>query len=272
MSAAPSTSPASLPNVTLAEFEGPLDLLLHLIREHRINIADIPIVQVTDYYLGYLRAMEQMNLTIAGEFLVMAATLLEIKSRMLLPKPPKEEMEDGSEGEDPRQALVEQLQDYQRYKALVGTFAEWEDARRQLFFRAEAEFGELYELPVAFGEISASSLTRALMQVLDRAGASTENQVTSVRRQKLTLRLAMTSLWRKIEKAGDDGVPFDECFDLPITMLSAIMTFLALLELLRQARIVAEQEALLGTITVRMNTADDTPVELPAEHAPEPAL
>ena len=79
----------AMPPVALPAFEGPLDLLLHLIREHKIDIADIPIVPITDHYLAYLRAMEAMNLTVAGEFLVMAATLLEIKSRMLLPKPPR---------------------------------------------------------------------------------------------------------------------------------------------------------------------------------------
>src|SRR5580704_3834103 len=132
----PSDAPtglALLPPVALEAFEGPLDLLLHLIREHKIDIADIPIVQVTDYYLAYLKSLEAMNLSIAGEFLVMAATLLEIKSRMLLPKPPKEEEPEGDDGEDPREALVRRLQDYQRYKAFCETLALWEDERRQLF-------------------------------------------------------------------------------------------------------------------------------------------
>src|SRR5436305_10821567 len=92
----------NLPPVALPVFEGPLDLLLHLIREHKIDIADIPIVQITDYYLAHLRAMEAMNLTVAGEFLVMAATLLELKSRMLLPKPPREEPVEEEDGRDPR--------------------------------------------------------------------------------------------------------------------------------------------------------------------------
>lgn len=99
-------APVTLPPVVLpapANFDGPLDLLLHLIREHRIDIADIPIVLVTDHYLASLRAMEAMNLNVAGEFLLMAATLLEIKSRMLLPKPPR--INAAEEGEDPGWSL-----------------------------------------------------------------------------------------------------------------------------------------------------------------------
>src|SRR5579864_3320633 len=111
MPAPSATTPTvSLPPVALSTFEGPLDLLLHLIREHKIDIAEIPIVQITDQYLAYIRSMEAMNLSVAGEFLVMAATLLEIKSRMLLPKPPKEETPDGDDsGEDPREMLVRKL-------------------------------------------------------------------------------------------------------------------------------------------------------------------
>lgn len=232
--------------MTLASFEGPLDLLLHLIREHRIDIADIPIVQVTDHYLAYLRALEEMNLTVAGEFLVMAATLLEIKSRMLLPRPPTPE--DLDTGEDPRLELIQRLQDYQRYQAFVGTLAEWEDDRRALFFRGQAAYGDLYELPVGFGELNSGSLLKALQRLLAEAGDDSSHAVTSVRRQKITLRLAMAALWRKVQGGGSGGVLFDECFPRPLVRLEIVMTFLALLELLRQSRLEASQDALLGNI------------------------
>lgn len=262
MPAAPVQTSSGLPPVTLAHFEGPLDLLLHLIREHKIDIADIPIVQIADYYLAFLRDMEAMNLTIAGEFLVMAATLLEIKSRMLLPKPPKE-AEDEEEGSDPREQLVRRLQDYQRFKAFIGTLAEWEDARRQLFFRGQGDYGDLYQLPVSFGELSSKSLVNALMRVLADAGETGHDDVTSVKRQKLTLRLAMASLWRKVERAGAEGVSFGECFELPLIRLNIVMTFLALLELLRQSRIEAKQETMLGEIRIFMvsSVADDTTLD-----------
>jgi len=251
MPAASVSTSSGLPPVTLAHFEGPLDLLLHLIREHKIDIADIPIVQIADYYLAFLRDMEAMNLTIAGEFLVMAATLLEIKSRMLLPKPPKE-VEEEEEGVDPQELLVRRLQDYQRFKSLIGTLGEWEDARRQLFFRGQGDYGDLYQLPVSFGELSSKNLVKALMTVLADAGETGHDDVTSVKRQKLTLRLAMATLWRKVERAGSEGVTFGDCFELPLIRLNIVMTFLALLELLRQSRIEAKQEAMLGEIRIFM--------------------
>jgi segregation and condensation protein A len=243
---------AALPPVALlsetVSFEGPLDLLLHLIREHRIEIADIPIAQVTDHYLAYLRAMEAMNLNVAGEFFVMAATLLEIKSRMLLPKTVREILEEEGGGDDPRQELAERLLDYQRYKAFVDTLAGWEDDRRHLFFRGQAAYGDLYELPVAFGELNTESLQRALARLLAEAGVSGETTVTSVRRQKLTLRLAMAALWRKVQQGGAEGVVFEECFPRPLVRLEVVMTFLALLELLRQGRLRARQSEIWGTI------------------------
>ena len=258
----PTAIPASafaLPPVTLTVFEGPLDLLLHLIREHKIDIADIPIVQVTDHYLSHLRAMESMNLTIAGEFLLMAATLLEIKSRMLLPKPPKQEAaSEDEDGEDPREALVRKLLDYQRYKAFVETLSGWEDDRRHLFFRGQAAYGDLYELPVAFGELRPQSLIRALERLLAESGAG-EASVTSVRRQKMTLRLAMAALWRRVQAAGADGILLDDCFERPLVRLEIVMTFLALLELLRQERIQARQVAMLGEIWLEATVAAGLP-------------
>ncbi|MBV9851609.1 MAG: segregation/condensation protein A [Armatimonadetes bacterium] len=239
-------SPA-LPPVAVAAFEGPLDLLLHLIREHKIEITDIPIALVTDRYLAWLRAMEEMNLTVAGEFLVMAATLLEIKSRTLLPKPPREEVPEDEAGEDPRRELVQRLLDYQRYRAFTDTLAGWEDDRRRLFFRESASL-DLYALPVAFGELNPRALLKALTRLLAEAGADGAEAVTSVRRRKLTLRLAMVALGRRVEAAGPDGLAFDECFARPLVRADIVMTFLALLELLRQGRLRAEQRDMLGEI------------------------
>lgn len=255
---APAVSLPAMPPVALPTFEGPLDLLLHLVREHKVDIADIPIVPITDQYLAYLRAMESLNLTVAGEFIVMAATLLEIKSRMLLPRPPKAEtVDDEEEGGDPREELVQRLLDYQRYKTFVETLAGWEDDRRHLYFRGQAAYGDLYELPISFGELSSQSLLRAVQRLLAEVGAG-EADVTSVRRQKMTLRLAMAALWRKVSTAGSAGLALDDCFERPLVRLEIVMTFLALLELLRQGRLQAAQSAMLGEIwlTARASDAD----------------
>ncbi len=249
-------SPA-LPPVAVAAFEGPLDLLLHLIREHKVEITDIPIVEITDHYLAWLRAMDALNLTVAGEFLVMAATLLEIKSRTLLPKPPKEEIPDGEEGQDPRLELVQRLLDYQRYKTFVDTLSGWEDDQRRLFFREAPPLG-LYEMPVAFGDFNPQSLLKALTRMLADAGMDDADSVTSVRRRKLTLRLAMTALWRKVEASGVDGIAFEECFAHPLVRADIVMTFLALLELLRGGRVGAEQREMLSEI--RLSVIHEAPI------------
>lgn len=256
MSAAHSLSAAhsGLPPVALPAFEGPLDLLLHLIREHRVDIADIPILQITDQYLAYLRAMEAMNLNVAGEFLLMAATLLEIKSRMLLPKPPRPEETDG--GGDPRAELVRRLEEYRRYQILVETLADWENDRRALFFRGQGDYGGEYTLPVGFGELKPGLLLRALDRLLAEAGADGGEAVTSVRRQKMTLRLAMAALWHKVRLGGSGGVLLDDCFEPPYVRLEIVMLFLALLELLRQGRVRASQSSHLGEITLSALMAD----------------
>ncbi len=251
-SVSPSSPPAlmlppmalSVPNIT---FDGPLDLLLHYVREHKIAIADIPIMQVTDYYLAYLRQSEALNLNLAGEFFLMAATLLELKSRALLPRPPRAEPPD-EDGEDPRQALIQRLEDYARYRAFTDTLAEWEGDRRRLFFRGEMDYGDLYELPAAFGTLPSDALLRALHRLLAEAGAG-DAPVTSVRpRQKLTLRLAMAALWRTVSAAGSAGLSLDACFARLLVRLELVMTFLALLELLRQGRLHAAQTETLGEI------------------------
>lgn len=248
------SSLSTLPPVALTAFEGPLDLLLHLIREHRVDIADVPILQITDQYLAYLRAMEAMNLNVAGEFLLMAATLLEIKSRMLLPKPPR--LEDAEEGEDPRLELVRRLEDYQRYKLFIETLAEWEDDRRALFFRGQGDYGGEYVLPVEFGALKPDALLKALNRLLAEAGDDGAEAVTSVRRQKMTLRLAMASLWHKVQRGGADGILLEDCFEPPYVRLEVVMLFLALLELLRNRRVQAMQEQHLGQIILTVRTAD----------------
>ena len=253
-SASASSIASLLPPVALPAFEGPLDLLLHLIREHKVDIADIPILQITDQYLAYLRAMEAMNLNVAGEFLLMAATLLEIKSRML-PAPPRAE-DTAEEGEDPRLELVRKLEEYQRYKLFIETLAEWEDDRRALFFRGQGEYGGEYVLPVEFGALKPGALLKALHRLLAEAGDDGDRAVTSVRRQKMTLRLAMASLWRKVERSGADGIGLEDCFEPPFVRLEVVMLFLALLELLRNRRVQAVQEVHLGQIILTARTPD----------------
>src|SRR5918999_4944581 len=123
--------------VRLQNFEGPLDLLLHLIKKHEVNIYDIPIVAITQQYLDYIDLMQELNLDVAGEFLVMAATLIHIKSRTLLPRPDPSQ-EDGGPEEDPREALVRRLLEHQKFKAAAELLHERETLRSAQYMRPDS--------------------------------------------------------------------------------------------------------------------------------------
>ena len=226
-----------------------------------MNVSDIPIVQVTEQYLAYLRAMESLNLVIAGEFFVIAATLIEIKSRSLLPRPPKVDLDSGDDEIDPKEELVQRLLDYQRYKSLVATLSDWESSRRRLYFRGQADYGEQYELPIGFGTLSPTVLSNALMRLFEEAGQNDEQEITAVRRQKLTLRLSMIALWHKVRNAGIEGIDFSHCIPRPLVRLEIVMLFLGLLELLRQSKVSAIQIALLDEIRVTAITEREVEIK-----------
>lgn len=249
--------PATAPMVLhLPIFEGPLDLLLHLVRENKVSITDIPIALITDQYLEYLRMMEELDLEIASEFLVMAATLLEIKSRMLLPKPPRPADE---EEEDPRAELTARLIEYQKYKALVETLQAWEAERKQWFFRSPDAPMPDYELPIPVGELTPQHLLRALERLLAEA-IDTPPPAILIPRKRLSLRLKIVEIWRKIQGA-QEGLRFEDLLDAPFTRWEVLLTFLAVLELMRQGRIEARQEDLFGEITLwaRKEASDGHP-------------
>lgn len=248
-------SPAVPPSVRLSAFEGPLDLLLHLVRQGRMDIFDLPIAPLCDQYLAHLAAMEEMNLNIAGDFLVMAATLLEIKSRMLLPKPPAEVAEDGADGEgnaseDPRAELTQRLLEYGKFQALADSLRDAEIDRQALFFRPTADYRGLFALPPKFGEMSAADLLRTLEKIFADVGAG-EKAVTSVRRQKITLRMTMRLVLGSAEKGGGAGIALADLLpEPPFALLEIVLLFLALLELLKQGSLIVAQEAFCGEIRV----------------------
>ncbi|MCH7566926.1 MAG: segregation/condensation protein A, partial [Nitrospirae bacterium] len=152
--------------VRLEQFEGPLDLLLHLIKTSEVNIYDIPIALITQQYLEYLSAMKSVNLTVAGEFLVMAATLVQIKSRMLLPKDEAEPEEE--DGLDPREALVRRLLEYKRYKEAANHLDHRERLWREIFGRSEAPSVRAVSDEPILQEVSLFDLVDALQGVLAR--------------------------------------------------------------------------------------------------------
>ncbi len=233
------------PLFRLQVFEGPLDLLLHLIRENKIEIYDIPIAEITRQYLEYLALMEIMDLTIAGEYLVIAATLLEIKSRMLLPKPALPAEEDDLD--DPRIELVEKLLEYQRYQGTVETLRSWEDSRRLLFFRGALENPDDYALPLSEGDVSVQQLLAALHRVLTSAGVDDSAATAVVPRRRVSLRMKMAEVIRKVSRYPA-GMPFDLLFESPLMRYEVVLAFLALLELIRLNRLKAVQKRMDGEI------------------------
>lgn len=231
--------------VTLEVFEGPLDLLLHLIRQNEIDIYDIPIAKVTEQYLAYLALMESLDLDIAGEWLVMAATLIEIKSRMLLPEDPREE--DAEEEKiDPRLELVERLIEYERFKSAAEIFRERETERAKVFVRGPGEFE--FDLKPAFSleNITAVDLLSALQRVLADVG---EEDVTTLQRRKITVRMRMREIWRRLSEVAGQ-LSFDDLFEDVATRVEVVITFLALLELLKMQRVRVKQRETFAPIQI----------------------
>ncbi len=226
-------------NIKIPVFEGPFDLLLHLIRENKIDIYDIPISLITGQYLEYLEIMKELNLEIAGEFLVMAATLIQIKSRMLLPPDEEAPVE---EQEDPRRELVERLLEYQKYKEAAVDFRAKEEEWLKVFRReplSDEEEGELYLF-----DLGLFDLLNAFKKILEKAPPD----VVSITRETLTVKDRMSTIMEIIEE--QETVRFEELFREGITRISLIITFVALLELIRLGLVRAYQEKHFGNIWV----------------------
>ncbi|MFQ5988533.1 MAG: segregation and condensation protein A [Candidatus Methylomirabilales bacterium] len=225
--------------IRLPVFEGPLDLLLHLIKVDQIDIYDIPIARITDEYFQYLRMMEELDLEVAGEFLVMAATLVYIKSRMLLPAEPAEE--EGFE-EDPRTPLVDMLVEYQRFRGASEDLALFEDRQRQFFLRSASLDLPATEAPL---EINLVDLLDAFQAVLARAK---EQPVLELTVRPLTTAERMVAILDQL--AVEDSVTFETLFPPDADRALVVVTFLALLELMRQGAVRVRQMLHLGEIRV----------------------
>jgi segregation and condensation protein A len=212
--------------VRIENFEGPLDLLLHLIKKSEINIYDIPIHLIAQQYLTYIEAMEDLNLTIAGEFLVMAATLLQIKSKMLLPV--DETVVDEEDGPDPREELVRRLLEYKKFKEAARQLDEHERWWREIYSRAQSPAVELESDETLLENVSLFDLVDALQGILDR---NPGKKFMEILPDNLTVRERMNAILEMLE--GQESVNFVELFEPACHRLVVIVTFLALLELMR---------------------------------------
>jgi segregation and condensation protein A len=246
--------------VQLDIFEGPLDLLLHLIKKNEVSITDIPIASITEQYLATLEMMQTLNLDVAGEFLVMAATLIHIKSRMLLPAGDDEADED--EGVDPRDELARRLLEYQRFKEAADQLEQREILTRDVFVRTAAA-GEEAPAP-GFRELSVFELLTALRRVLEKLPKDDVHEVTL---EKITVREKMTLLLDRLRAGGK--VLFESLFDEVTSRMEVVVTFLAMLELVKDRAIRIFQETAGGPILIEGAVGTDKAVALAIDDAEE---
>lgn len=239
--------------VKLDAFEGPLELLLHLVREHKLDINDIPIAFITEQYLGYIEMMRKLNINIASDYLVMASWLIYIKSRTLLPQTGEAEEEDP---EILRQELQRQLLEYQRFKRLSQTFRQAEEEQSWVYVRGGNGDGIMLEPADAEEprlQVTVFDLVSAIQHLIESIG---EEGVHLVEIDELEMADRQTFLLDTLEKAGAEGVVFQKLFE-GARVLAVVVTFLALLELIRKNLVVARQSANFAEIRIAKAVKDE---------------
>lgn len=236
--------------VALPDFEGPLDLLLHLIQQHELDISNIPIAFVSKKYVEYITLMHNLNIDLASEYLVMAATLAHIKSKTLLPVEPKGQDDDEVDDLDPRSELVRRLLEYQKYKDAAKSLGESPVLGRDVFLRG-APAPEV-DGPAPLAQVSVFKLFDAFQKLIKRAKVVEEHQI-GVDRISISERiLQLTDLLK-----GKGRLPFAELFTSQITRSDLVVTFLALLEMTRLKMMQVIQEEPLAPIEIELTLMDE---------------
>lgn len=248
---APEREPAY--RVALPAFEGPLDLLLHLIQKHELDILDIPISFVTEKYVEYIMLMQELNIDIASEYLVMAATLAHIKSRSLLPPSPDDADQEAQEEEDPRAELVRRLLEYQKYKLAAEQLGERSVLGRDLFPRGAEEAAD--EGPAPLAPVPLFKLLDAFQAALTRVSREKDHEIQFER----------FSITERIHQLSDvlrtrPNVTFDDLFESARSKVEIIVTFLALLEMTRLRMTNIRQEGPYQQIYIELSVQEDASV------------
>jgi segregation and condensation protein A len=271
------SSPAETPSppregefrIELPEFTGPLDLLLHLIKKHELDILDLPVSFITERYLEYLRVMQELDLELAGEYLVMAATLAHIKSKMLLPQTPDGQQEEGeaAQEQDPRLELIRRLLEYQKYKAVADELGGRAVAGRDVFGRGMNPVDA--QGPAPLSEIGLFKLLDAFQTILERTKGRLAFEVTA---ERMTIQERIAEITERLRERKT--CQFEELFDRDLTRYDVVMTFLALLEMtkLRVARIYqADYESPIHVSYALLDASAPTvppPEDMPAQAQP----
>lgn len=229
--------------IELESFQGPFDLLLHLIKQMEVDINDIPMTAITNQYIKYIEAMNELELDIIGEYLVMAATLLEIKSNILLPIEPGPDYEEDYDEGDPRDILVQQLLLYQQFQTVATQLQIKQDERARLFSRPMADLSSYQEfVPLDEDALSLTDLAEAMASVVEKA-ASREPLERQIQHESLTVSDQMDKIMAAFQFDTDnDSVTLDQFFQYG-TRNEIITTFLAMLELVRKQHLIFLQKS-----------------------------
>ena len=251
--------------VKLEAFQGPLDLLLHLIEKNKVNIYDSPIVEITEQYMEYVNAMETSDMDVMSDFLVMAATLLRIKSQMLLPAPPAV---DGEEPVDPRAELVEKLLEYKMYKYISFELKDKQlDASRVMFKESTVpDEVKAYKPEIDVGEILTDVTLSKLQNIFNDLVKKKEDRIDPIRSKFGKIEKEDSNIYQIILDLQTYGVAnrhfsFRKYMERQHTKMDMIISFLAILELIKMGRVRIEQEELFDDITIDYLATDITPVE-----------
>ncbi|MGZ3416561.1 MAG: segregation and condensation protein A [Polyangiales bacterium] len=238
--------------VTLPVFEGPLDLLLHLVQKHELAITDLPVSFITEKYLEYISMMRVLQIDIASEYLVMAATLVHLKSKTLLPPDPKQDAEDGIEGEelDPREELIRRLLEYQKYKDAGEQLGSRDVAGRDVFVRPPMPVTSTEDGPLA--EFSVFKLIEAFQSVLSKAKVKVQHEVTA---DRITITERIHELVEVMRYRPK--VLFEEIFEGATTRFDYVITFLALLEMTRLRMTRFYQSEPYAPIHIELSVTDE---------------
>ncbi len=242
-------------NVKLEIFEGPLDLLLHLIKTLEIDIYDIPISEITEQYMYYIRSMKELDLELAGEYIVMAATLMSIKSKTLLPKVEIETFESDYEDEiDPREQLVAQLLEYRKFKYAAGVLKEKEIERGKYYTKEATNLDEYKDLvaPLAPNEVTTIDLFLAFSDILNRR-KELEPMLTTIVSEEFSIDDKIDEIMKRVlTNSSTEGLKFSSLFYI-YTRNEIVTTFMALLELIKSGEIIAKQKNSIEPIVLFRN-------------------
>lgn len=234
--------------IKIDEFEGPLDLLLHLIKESNIDIYDININEITEQYLEYINKWEELNIDIASSYLVMAATLIEIKSKALLPSNDKDN-NDNEEEEESRETLINRLVEYQRYKEITKDFKALEDKRKNIYTKAPSKLNEMLDIKfVNDNDTTVDDLIDAFAKFLERKNME-KPITTKITSKEYSVKKRKSDIKKCLLEKGK--VKFNELFNI-YNKSYVVVTFLSILELAKEDDVILTQEANFENIYIEL--------------------